>query len=78
LLYLGSRHVARCSDEEFFYQADAINRVFAASQSQVGTNLGTTRQTPRLKQANDEHVMASKPLKRKKKVVPGVGVESSC
>ncbi|HVH70065.1 MAG TPA: site-specific integrase [Candidatus Dormibacteraeota bacterium] len=30
-------------------QADAINRVFAASQSQVGTKLGTLKGTPKLK-----------------------------
>ena len=28
-------------------QADAINRVFAASQSQVGTKLGTAKRTPK-------------------------------
>jgi integrase len=56
-------------------QADAINRVFAASQSRVGTNLGTNGQAPKLKQANGEGVMVSNRLKGKKKVVPGVGVE---
>jgi integrase len=56
-------------------QADAINRVFAASQPRVGTNLGTTAQTPQLKQAKGEGVVVSNRLKRKKKMVPGVGVE---
>jgi integrase len=32
-------------------QADAINRVFAASQSHVGTNLGTVKGAPKLKRA---------------------------
>jgi hypothetical protein len=30
-------------------QADAINRVFAASQPQVVTKLGTPKETPKLK-----------------------------
>jgi integrase len=32
-------------------QADAINRVFAASQTQVGTKLGTSKGTPKLQQS---------------------------
>jgi integrase len=54
-------------------QADAINRVFAASQ--VGTNLGTVEEAEDLKQLPNTGLRATNQLMRKKKVVPGVGVE---
>ena len=53
-------------------QADAINRVFAASL--VGTNLGTTGDFAEQKQQSANAPSANE-LMRKKKVVPGVGVE---
>ena len=53
-------------------QAEAINRVF----SQVGTKLGTAEKAPKLKQARNKSLKSSKRLKAKKKLVPGVGVES--
>jgi hypothetical protein len=56
-------------------QAGAINRVFAASQSQVGTKLGTVKEVPKLKGAKDLSVKLRKRLNTKKKIVPGVGVE---
>jgi integrase len=56
-------------------QADAINRVFAASQSQVGTKLGTSKEAPKLKGAKDFSVTQRNRLNTKKKMVPGVGVE---
>jgi hypothetical protein len=56
-------------------QADAINRVFAASQSQVGTKLGTMKETPKLTGSKDFNVTQRKRLNTKKKMVPGVGVE---
>jgi integrase len=52
-------------------QAEAINRVF----SQVGTKLGTSEEARELKQATNAGLVGSKRLKRKKKMVPGVGVE---
>jgi len=52
-------------------QAEAINRVF----SQVGTKLGTFEEARKLKQATNTGLTASKRLKRKKEMVPGVGVE---
>ena len=56
-------------------QADAINRVFAASQLRVGTKLGTPRETPKLERSKDFSVILRKRLNTKKKMVPGVGVE---
>jgi hypothetical protein len=56
-------------------QADAINRVFAASQSQVGTKLGTSKEAPKLRGAKDFSVTRCNRLNTKKKMVPGVGVE---
>ena len=56
-------------------QADAINRVFAASQSQVGTKLGTLKETPKPVRSKDFEVTERNRLKTKKKMVPGVGVE---
>jgi integrase len=56
-------------------QADAINRVFAASQSHLGTILGTVKGTPKLERAKDFSVTLRKRLNAKKKLVPGVGVE---
>jgi integrase len=56
-------------------QADAINRVFAASQSQVGTKLGTSKEGSKLEGAKDFSVTQRNRLNPKKKMVPGVGVE---
>jgi integrase len=57
-------------------QADAINRVFAASQQQlVGTKLGTSKEAPKLRRSKDLDVTRRNRLKTKKKMVPGVGVE---
>jgi integrase len=56
-------------------QADAINRVFAASKPQVGTNLGTFKEVPKLEAVEDFSVTQHNRLKTKKKMVPGVGVE---
>jgi integrase len=56
-------------------QADAINRVFAASQMLVGTKLGTFKGTPKLEQSKDFRVTQRKRLNTKKKMVPGEGVE---
>ena len=56
-------------------QADAISRVFAASQSQVGTNLGTLQGTAKLERSKAFGVTKRNGLKTKKKMVPGVGVE---
>jgi integrase len=56
-------------------QADAINRVFAASQMLVGTKLGTVKEAPKLERRKDFSVTLRKRLNTKKKMVPGVGVE---
>ena len=56
-------------------QADAINRVFATSQTLVGTKLGTNRGTPKLERSKEFSVTRRNPLNTKKKLVPGVGVE---
>jgi len=56
-------------------QADAINRVFAASQVLVGTKLGAIKETPKLERRKHYSVTLRKRLNIKKKMVPGVGVE---
>jgi len=49
-------------------QADAINRVFAASRLRVGTKLGTFKETPKLERSKDFSVKQRKCLNTKKNI----------